>query len=468
MKTTYITRILALGILTILFFSCSSNDDGLVSDPFVVAFESLSKNLTEIDESATIPLVYSTIANQSGTVTIQLNETNAIYGVDYTTIPVADASNAIVLSITAGETNNSIVFKKLSGSLDETTLVEFTITQIAYDNSNIQGNTSFLINSSAALGGSMTPEVGGPNEGNQVYIDLSSQNATTAVRDSWDLGFYAGEEFRVALNGSIYMAAKALDATDIDAVTSSDVSDLFSQVAVGTFDPANAAYVDATNGDILGTAIDEISSIDTENKVYLVNLGYEVGTATPTVGSAAVAGDQRGWKKIRILRSGDDYILQYADLDDTTHQEITISKNSDYNFSHFSFSTNTLVDVEPQKEKWDICFSVFTNVLTGAGSYGFSDFVFHNRKGNATAYQVSTDVIAYDDFTTANIDTTAFSEDQTTIGSTWRDVFSGIARADRFYIINDPNGNIYKLKFLALTNSDGERGYPEFEYELLQ
>lgn len=463
MKTRYI-QLLFLTI--ILSLSSCSEDESLQSDPFVVAFESLSKNLQDIENQEAIPLVYSETAVQNGSVTIQIVATNAVYGQDFTTTPIA-INNTIELPISSGEIENAIVFNKISTTLDETTLINFTVASINYDNASVQGNTDFIINSSAALGGSIAPELGGPNEGNQVFVDLSSQSTTLAQRDSWDLGFYNGSEFRVTINSSIYMAAKELTATNIDAVTASDVASFQSQVAVGTFDPSNAAYIDAPNGNILETAIREISNNTADNKVYLVNLGYEVGTATPTTGSVAVAGNQRGWKKIRILRNGDDYVLQYANLEDTTHQEIIISKDTDFNFNHFSFNTNNLVNIEPQKEKWDIGFTVLTNILAGAGSYGFSDFVIHNRKGAATSYQIETSIFAYDDFTMSNVVEANFLQDQTTIGSTWRDVFSGTARSDRFYIIKDPNGNIYKLKFLALTDENGERGYPKFEYQLV-
>jgi len=450
-----------------IFISACSEDDSLQSDPFVVAFESLSKNLQDIESQETIQLVYSETAIQNGFVTIQVLPTNAVYGQDFSTVPAA-VNNTIELPITSGQIQNEIVFNKLSNTLDETTLINFSIASINYDNSNVQGNTDFVINSSAALGGSIAPELGGPNEGNQVFVDLSSESTTLAQRDSWDLGFYNGNEFRVTINGSIYMAAAELTETNIDAVTAASVAGLQPQVAVGTFDPSNAAYVDAPNGSILETAINEISANDADNKVYLVNLGYEVGTATPNVGSVAVAGDARGWKKIRILRSGEDYVLQYANLDDTIHQEITISKDTEFNFKHFSFNTNNLVSVEPIKDKWDICFTVMTNILPGAGSYGFSDFVTHNRKGAVVSYLVNTSDVEYDSFTASDVVEANFLEDQTTIGSSWRDVFTGTARTDRYYIIKDPNGNIYKLKFLALTNQDGERGYPEFEYKLLQ
>ena len=341
------------------------------------------------------------------------------------------------------------------------------ISNIDYSNGTIQGNNIFEFNNSASLGGSLSPNVGGPNEPNQIYIDLSNNKTTQVRRDSWDLGFYGGDDFRVVINGSLYMAAGSTGSTDIDAVTEADVTALQGLVAVGTFNPANVAYVDNPNGDVMATAINEVSATDADNPVYLVNMGSEIGTETPEVGSVAVSGSLRGWKKIRVLRNGDDYVLQYADLNDTTHEEVTISKNAAYNFSFFSMVNNNIVDVEPEKERWDICFSVFTNILTGAGSYGFSDFIFHNRKGGAESYLVNVADFSYESFSSSNLDDNAFLVDQTAIGSNWRDVFSGTHDDTVFFVVKDPNGNIYKIKFLALTNDNGVRGYPEFEFELL-
>jgi len=325
-------------------------------------------------------------------------------------------------------------------------------------------------------GASVSPEVGGPNQQNQVYVDLSSNTTTAIQRDSWDLGFYSGPEFRVAINGSIYMATAELSETDIDAVssTSTEVQDLQPLVAVGTYQAENIIYVDGPDGAITNTAIAEISTTDTDNKVYLVNLGNTVGTETPATGSVSISGDSRGWKKIRVLKNGDNYVLQYADLDATTHQEVTISKNSNYNFTCFSFNTESIVSVEPGKTNWDLNFTVFTNEIAGFGSYGYSDFVVNNVKANAQVYMVDTDVDAftYADFALTDVVYANLTNDKRSIGSSWRNGGGPSSlpslKDNVFYIVNDTDGNLYKLKFLALTNADGERGYPEFVYSLLQ
>ena len=459
-------------IATTTLVSCSDdNSTSVQGEPFVAAFENLSANLGEIEGNKDIKLVYSETASENGEITILVEATNAVYGEDFTTEPAAEG-NTITLPITEGTADNTLVFNKLNATLDETVAITFTITSVSYPGGQIQGNTAFTLNNSASLGRSLAPEVGGPNQQNQVYIDLSSEKTTVVQRDSWDLGFYAGEEFRVDINGSIYMAAAQLDATNIDAVTEADVAGIQDQVAVGTFDPTNVAYIDHPDGDVTKTAIDAISDTDGENNVYLVNLGYEVGTATAEQGSVAVAGDARGWKKIRVLKRGDNYLLQYANLDDTTHQEVTISKNRGYNFTFFSFNTNNVVSVEPETDQWDINFTVFTNIIEEAGSYGYSDGVLHNRKGGVVAYAINTDEVNtnYDDFSLSDLNTANFQEDQRAIGSTWREVISEdkILYDNMFYIIQDLNGNTYKLKFTALLSDQGERGYPEFKYQLVQ
>lgn len=458
-------------LLMLVVVSCSKDDnDTTTSDTFVVAFKTPSKSIEAIEANGEIPLVYSAAASANGTILVEVEATNLTYGVDFTTIPKAE-NNSISLPISSGQNGNTITFKNLTDKLNNGAEVTFTIVAIQYPNSVIQGYSKFTI-SSVSGGGVLAPKIGGPNEQNQVYIDLSTNTATSVRRDAWDLGFYGGDDFRVVLNGSIYMATAPLSETNIDAVTEASVADLQPKVAVGTFDLANKAYVDNPNGDITGTAIKEISANANDNPVYLLNLGYEVGTTEPQLGSVAVAGDKRGWKKIRILRDGDNYKLQYANLNETTHKEVVIPKSSTHNFNFFSFDTNATVSVEPQKQKWDLCFTVFTNVLEqdGGGSYGFSDFVLHNRKGNVVAYQVMEENgVTYDTFSLNNVIDSNFDKDQRAIGGNWRNLMppNRDLHNNRFYILKDSEGNKYKLKFTALTNGNGVRGHSEFKYELL-
>lgn len=322
----------------------------------------------------------------------------------------------------------------------------------------------------------LQPATGGPTQANSVYVDLSAGNTASSERTSWDLGFYSGSDFRVVLNSSLKMSAKQLESTNIDAVVASDDTMLIAQ------GQGNANQVDDPTGNISNTAIAAVSANDADNKVYLINLGNAPAAAAPAVGSeSSASGEHRGWKKVRILRSGSGYKIQYANIDATTHQEVTIAKNAAFNFTFFSLITNGTVAAEPQKAQWDLVFTTFTNVIPAGPSnvpYYYADFILTNTKGGARSYQVLiADGGSYEEFELGDVNQANFTDDQRNIGSNWRGtsvmgpggfpVSQFVLRTDRFFVVKDTDGNIYKVRMTGGANEAGERGFPAFQYELL-
>lgn len=330
-------------------------------------------------------------------------------------------------------------------------------------------------------GGILEPEVGGATQPNQVWVDLSNpKNSKTSLRTDWDLGFYSGDEFLVIVNNSILMATASVESTDIDAVSQTDFSTLLNELS-----PAagwSADFIDDVAGNYLeenGTVIDPINSNESDNKVYLLKLGYDTyqGNNVPPFSVYSI-GDARGYKKIRILRNDENsYKIQYADLNDTTHQEFIVEKSASHHFSFFSFNTEALADIQPAKKNWDICFTIFNNEIEGFGTYTYADFIISNTLDGVGAYQVTTDPLTanndYNNFTIDQVDESQFVyNDQRAIGSNWRSTVSGttstpIVYADRFFILKDPDGIIFKMRFLSMLDSDNMRGYPKFEFEPL-
>ncbi|WP_103071780.1 HmuY family protein [Aquimarina sediminis] len=469
------TNLIFIKALLLLFIvsGCSSDDDTTIQE-FAVAFENPSVSFSTTDENKEVKIVFSSKAPQAGNVTVNYTVENAVYGADadFTTVPSGE-TGSITVAFKQGDSDVSFTINKLKNPIEGVTQsVSFSLAKVSVLNSIMSGNTNLAVSftESAALGGIISPKVGGANEPNQVYVDLSAQSQVDVLRDSWDLGFYGGSEFRVSINGSIFMGAAQLDATDINTVKEADVTAI--KDLIKTSAPNTAQYFDGPTGEITKTVIAEVSETDAENKVYLLKLGFEVSTKAAEVGGVELSGDLRGWKKIRILRSGDDYVLQHADIAATTFEEIKISKDSDYNFRFFSFNTKNIVDVEPKKEKWDLNFTVFTNILDfgggNLGGYGYSDYVVTNLKGGANSYMVMTADFTYEDFTLANVNNANFIVDQRGIGSNWRSVFTGSVKDDRFFVVKDTDGNLYKIRFNALTDDSGVRGNPKFEYTLLQ
>lgn len=328
-------------------------------------------------------------------------------------------------------------------------------------------------------GAIVNPEVGGAAEPNQVWFRLSDSSEKTNNRTDWDLGFYTGDEFEVIVNYSIMMAAGKIDgATDLASVNSSNTETLMGKVQVANFDPENTQYIDDVTGNFptASTAIAEISADDSQNGIYLVNMGKKIYEGSIPTGSTYTGGDSRGWMKIQITRSGSDYKIRYADLDSTEIKEFIIPKDSEYNYTFFSLKNDSIVSIQPPKKEWDLCFTVFTNVIEGAGSYIYADFVLSNIMGGVASYQVTVPdgtsaTEAYNSFKSSDVNASLFnSTDQRAIGGNWRNPVgaNGLeVYGNRFYIIRDANGLLYKLKFTRMTSESGERGHPEFEYEPL-
>jgi len=308
----------------------------------------------------------------------------------------------------------------------------------------------------------------GSAAGNSVYVDFSADKQTAVDRDSWDLGFYSGTDFKVILNSTIGASALIVNKTDLNAVTVADFDPNALKVGQGG---GNFTIIDdGREANILTkTAIATISATDADNKVYIVN--RKGGTNTVLANEELY--------KIRIVRKGSGYTLQYAKVTETTFKTLEITKNAEANFQFASLVKGTTVAVEPAKASWDIVwgYSMYKTETKDANGntiflpYGFSDLVFINNLGGTSAALVSTSVKSYASFAESDLAGITFSTARDVIGATWRNT-TGTAigvRTDVFYVVKDGSGNVYKLKFNSfISNDGGTRGKPVIEYKLIK
>jgi len=464
MKFKALKPIFALFIFFAVFPSCKKDDAPLPDN--LINFEASEQGLPENQQAITIKVKLLRSENQNITANFSLEESSGVeYGTDYTTEPAATA-NSISLTIPAGSTEGEIVVTKTANALffanDQ---LKFSLSSVS--SPVIAGSISqFTLKFSEIVsqGTSLVGEGGGATFGNKVFFDLSANTQKSVLRTSWDLGFYSGAEWRVILNSSTGTMAKQINKNNLNDVGTADTlgfaeDEVFSQENPTT---QSLAYIDYPDGDLSKTAIAEISATETDNKVYIINRGFGVGTPLPL----------RGWKKIRVIRNtSGGYTLQYADINATSFQTIDIPKNNSYFFNYISFE-NAAVDVEPEANKWDFAWSYFSNVTdfgTGEVPYLFQDFISLNR--NVQVAKVMTATISYESFAESNLTGLSFSGAQNAIGSDWRNgggpSTQPSVKTDRFYIIKDSENNYYKLRFTAMTQN-GERGYPAFEYVLVK
>lgn len=468
--------LITLMMLSLVVGSCSEDDDPLST--LGVAFETTALGISPDDNSVEAVISFSRATSVQNTITLNIEENGVQYDVEYETNPAA-SENTIQITVPAGAETASFTVTRIVNLIGQENSVTFTLAAVnGQEESQISGNTSITVSfqAIASADGSLVAGVGGATQPNQVFVDFSLNNQTSAERVSWDLGFYSGSDDKVIVNYSTFTMARQLDKIDLNSVTAEDTVGFAGVVTVGT--TGAHIYVDDPDRDLNKLAIADISATDAENKVYIINRGGGPGT-----GSNPVATTPRGWKKIRILKNGDDYVIQHADIAATSFAETTISKDENFNFIYFSFENGGNITVEPEKASWDIVFTVSSNIIDfgdGDGAYGFSDFILSNRQGGVeiarsfdlgpestlfTPQFINND-IAYDDFTMNDVAGLTFSSDGNTIGSIWRSVFSGVY-PDIFFIVKDPEGNHYKVQFLDMFDENGERGHPQLQYELL-
>jgi hypothetical protein len=443
-----------LGFTLLMSVSCKKADPALPDN--TLGFSASTQGLGTADASINISLNLNRATDVAIPVVVDLTGSGVAYGTEFTTEPAA-AANTLNLVIPAGSSsvtfkvvkkegiflqgNESLTFKvKSAGSpivLGATTELKLSFSAITSTGSELTLN-----------GGE-----GGSAAVNSVYVDLSANAQTAVKRNSWDLGFYNGDDFRVIINNATAASVVAVNKTDINTVSVADITLANLELGQGK---GNFTIIDDVTGDITKTAIPQVAATDGNNKVYVISRANGSG-ATP------VAADLY---KIRVLRNGTTgYILQYAKLNENTFQTLTVNKNTTTNFNFVSFATGA-ISVEPAKDRWDFTWG-YSIYFTGALPYAFSDLVFINHLAGVTSAEI---VGSYDTYAEANIATTTFSNLRNTIGQNWRVTQGAVGvKIDRFYVIKDAAGNVYKLKFISFTTQDGGvRGYPKIQYALVK
>ncbi|HLO46262.1 MAG TPA: HmuY family protein [Leadbetterella sp.] len=414
-------------------------------------------------EEASIQITLSRAADVAVPISIQLTPSLLTYDKEFTTDPAA-TDNTIAATIAAGQSGVVIkVKKKANVFLNGDESLTFKIASVGMPvllGITTESKLSFAAITSQGSKLTLEGKTTESNYTNNVYADLSTNTTTLSARKSWNLGFYHGGQFRVILNHSYQSSAAATSKTDISTVALADTSSVpnlnFAPGGEGTL-----PLCDYWDGDLTKTSIAEISATEANNKVYLVS--FE--------GSKA----KNLWYKVKINRNGEGYKVLFARIGETNIQTVDVPKNSDFNFSFLSLETSKLVSAEPRKASWDIQWGYSTS---NAGTvpptpYWFQDFISLNYAAGAEAAEVLETSVPYSAYSETNIASTTFLKTRDAIGSKWRSTAPGTTagiKKDRFYVVKDPSGNFYKVKFVSmgLAGDGGERGKPVMEYALIK
>ncbi len=453
---TLIARFFFVCLLVSFVNACKEDEPPLPDN--LIAFETDAAGIEDDESEADLNITLSRAETKPVEVVLNVVATKLSYDQEYTTTPAVN-NGEIKLTIPAGQASAKIkVSKKAGAVLNGDEKLNFKIAS-ATSPVLLGAKTELNLSFAAIVSEEGSLIVSGATEEspytNSVYVDMSGNKMTPVDRKSWNLGFYTGSEFRVVINPGYQATAKAIDKTDLAAVTLADTADVELTFAIGE---GSIDLVDDWTGDLTKTAIAEVSATDANNKVHLVS--FEDSKAKDK------------WFKVRVTRNGSGYKVQYARIGETTIKTLDITKDPEYNFIFASLETDKVVSAEPRKGSWDFQWAYSTYNSGLDTPYWFQDFILINHLAGVEAAEVMiSSTVTYANFTKANATALTLSKNRDAIGSKWRSgggPSSGPAvRTDRFYVVKDPTGNYYKLRFTSL-GADGKRGNPEFDYVLLQ
>ena len=173
------------------------------------------------------------------------------------------------------------------------------------------------------------------NYSKQIFFNINDKIIITQnIKTEWDLGFEASKNgTNIIINSSTFSQISKLEDGNFD-----------DPIIIGEF----IWEWDSPEGINIGTAF----NTDQINSTYILDRGYNID------------GTKRGYRKIRIDSiNNNSYFLSYCKLDNTDLNSIEIQKDSLFNFQYFSFNTNNIVNIEPEKNNWDLVFTQYTQLF---------------------------------------------------------------------------------------------------------
>lgn len=287
---------------------------------------------------------------------------------------------------------------------------------------------------------------------NQAYFNIETNSfAAQNLKTIWDMGFDTRPgKYAIVLNGAKFCKVWNTGIPDM-----ASVEDTLG--ANWAFD-TNTGNPDSTGVGAWGVA--GTDTMVTNGEVYILDRGYDENNV------------HLGFKKFKIDGAGKNaYYIQFANLDGSELQTLTIPKNNSYNYSYASLTgAGAVVEVEPPANTWDIAFTQYIYVYHTVDYPNYPYLVTGVLLNHTFATAAADSTTAYADITLADTLDHNFTNRLDIIGHDWK-VYNFTAaqytiKPDKNYIIRSRNGLYYKFHFLDFYK-DGVKGNVAFEYQLL-
>jgi len=281
----------------------------------------------------------------------------------------------------------------------------------------------------------------------QVYFDLSANEAVSSSSiNDFDLSFESADGgWLIRLNSAQFMVA----GNTKDTLFSADLN----------MDDLEMKF-DKSDGNPDSTAIGYWYEISEDSSwshrfVYMVDRGSDE------------LGNPLGQKKVQFDMLGDDFLMRYAETDNSGDTTVLIGRDPAMDQVYYSFDKG-IVDIAPLPEQWSLLFSKYTTMLVTDEGDDYPYLVVGvllNPNGVVAALDSIHDFM---EITADDITELAYTTQADVIGYDWKyyNFDAGVYTIvpDMNYVIRDRDGFFYKLRFVDFYSDLGVKGYPTFEF----
>lgn len=294
----------------------------------------------------------------------------------------------------------------------------------------------------------------GVNYDNQVYVDFKTGKQKSVPYRSYDLAFETDANgFRIYLNTGKFMFVA--NSGDTSMATADSTGKTWRTETEHLYDDSTAF---GDYRDLAG---------NTRGETFIIDRGR-----------AEHFGAAR-WRKLKVLEvSATHYKIRFSNYNNSGMTEFIIPKDIEYSLMYFSFENGGgMVDVAPKKNEWDVVFTKYTYtyysepvtspyrhyLVTGALLNKWSGCMNEQYRKDSTL-----NYVAFDSFDATHLADVDFNTLAGKIGFSWKDYdfsLGFIIIPNRFYLVRDTEGFVYKIRFYDFYDDQGNKGTAKFEYK---